>query len=89
MPKILISACLAGENCKYNGQNNLISAGESKSILIEWKELNLIIPVCPETLGGLTIPRPLAEIVSKDGFEVLDKKKGVVNKNGFEVSNFF
>lgn len=65
--KILVSACLLGENCKYNGGNNL-----NQSVLgfIEGHE---VIGVCPEQLGGLSTPRLQAEIV--DG--VVTNKEGV------------
>jgi len=51
MEKVLISACLLGENCKYNGGNNYNAAAVA---LAERYEL---IPVCPELLGGLSVPR--------------------------------
>ena len=54
--RILVSACLLGECCKYNGSHNY-SAGVAA--LDEKFEL---IPVCPECFGGLTIPRPPSEI---------------------------
>ncbi len=59
-PKILISACLLGENCKYNGSNNanVICADE----LAKLKRIYELIAVCPECLGGLTTPREPAEI---------------------------
>lgn len=65
--KILVSACLLGKNCKYNGGNNL-----NQSVLgfIEGHE---VIGVCPEQLGGLSTPRLPAEIV--DG--VVTNKEGV------------
>lgn len=56
--KIMVSACLLGENCKYNGGNNY-SAKVAKYI-----EGHEIIPVCPEVLGGLPTPRVPAEIVN-------------------------
>lgn len=65
--KILVSACLLGENCKYNGKNNY---SERVAAYVEGHE---VIPVCPEVLGGLTIPRDPAEIV--DG--VVTNCKGV------------
>ena len=55
--KILVSACLLGENCKYSGGNN-----ENKAVLDYVKE-HEIVPVCPEVLGGLPVPRMPAEIV--------------------------
>ena len=58
--KILISACLLGENCNYNGGNNAdaICAGE----LAKLRQIYEFVAVCPEYLGGLTTPRELAEI---------------------------
>lgn len=65
--KILVSACLLGENCKYNGKNNY---SERVAKYVEGHE---VIPVCPEVLGGLPIPRDPSEIV--DG--VVTNCKGV------------
>ena len=56
--KIIVSACLLGENCKYNGGNNR-SAGVER--FVEGKE---VIPVCPEVLAGLGIPRTPIELVN-------------------------
>ena len=54
--KILVSACLAGINCKYNGKNN-----ENEKIIELIKEKDVIL-ICPEQLGGLKTPRTPAEI---------------------------
>jgi len=54
---ILVSACLLGQNCKYNGGNNL------RRELAEEMAGHTVIPVCPEVLGGLPVPRTPAEIV--------------------------
>ena len=56
--RIVVSACLLGENCKYSGGNN-----ENKAVLNFVKDHELI-PVCPEVLGGLPVPRMPAEIVN-------------------------
>ncbi|MBR5959545.1 MAG: DUF523 domain-containing protein [Clostridia bacterium] len=56
--KIMVSACLLGENCKYNGDNN------RNEKLLRLLEGHTVIPVCPEMLGGLPVPRPSAEIVN-------------------------
>ena len=56
--KILVSACLLGINCKYDGSNNL---NEKVLDYIKDKE---VIPICPEILGGLSTPRPPSEIIS-------------------------
>ena len=67
--KIAVSACLLGENCKYNGGNNYSEK------LIEYIKGHEVISICPEVLGGLSIPREAAEIVNgivrlKDGRSV-------------------
>ena len=67
--KIAVSACLLGENCKYNGKNNYSEK------VIDYTKGHEVIPVCPEVLGGLSIPREPAEIVNcivslKDGTSV-------------------
>ena len=61
-----VSACLLGENCKYNGGNN-----ESKK-LREYVKGHTVVPICPEVMGGLPTPRDPAEIV--DG--VVRQKSG-------------
>ncbi len=55
--KIMVSACLAGENCKYNGGNN---RSEKVMKLLAGNE---VIAVCPEVMGGLPTPRIPSEIV--------------------------
>ncbi|WP_337365577.1 DUF523 domain-containing protein [Phascolarctobacterium succinatutens] len=65
--KILVSACLLGKNCKYNGGNNLNQG------VLDFIEGHEVIGVCPEQLGGLSTPRLPAEIV--DG--VVTNKEGV------------
>ncbi len=69
--KILVSACLLGENCKYNAGNN-----ENKKILELAKE-HTLIPICPECFAGLPIPRAPSEIkngkvYSKDGIDLTE-----------------
>ncbi|MDI6601153.1 MAG: DUF523 domain-containing protein [Thermoanaerobacteraceae bacterium] len=60
--KILVSACLAGFNCKYNGGNN--KDERIVKLVMDGKA----IPVCPEQLGGLSTPRNPSEIkVLEDG----------------------
>lgn len=55
--KIMVSACLLGENCKYNGGNNRSEA------VLKFLEGHEVISVCPEVMGGLPVPRESAEIV--------------------------
>ena len=77
---IIVSACLAGVNCKYNGGNNynkhvaaMVARGEA-------------IPVCPEQLGGCPTPRQPCEIVSGTGADVLDGNARVINKEGKDAT---
>lgn len=57
--KVLVSACLLGVNCKYNGGNNY-----KEELLKKLADLE-IIPFCPEIAGGLPTPRPASEINNK------------------------
>ena len=66
--KILVSACLLGENCKYNGGNNYCP---KVAAFLEGHE---VIPVCPELEAGLGCPRVPMEIVNG----ILINKEGVV-----------
>ena len=78
--KILISACLAGLDCKYNGGNN-----ENEKI-INFIKNNDVILVCPEQLGGLNTPRDPAENINDK--VITDKNKDVTkefNKGAEEV----
>lgn len=67
--RIMVSACLAGENCKYNGGNN-----RSEKVAALFAD-NEIITVCPEQLGGLPTPRVPAEIQNGE----------VINRGGISV----
>ena len=70
--KIMVSACLAGENCKYNGGNN------RNEKILQLMADNEVVTVCPEQMGGLPTPRVPAEIcdgvvTAKDGRIVDDE----------------
>lgn len=69
----LISACLAGVNCKYNGGNN--ECEQIRELLRDKK----YVLVCPEELGMLPTPRPPAELT----------KGRVIDKNGEDVTDNF
>ena len=73
MEKLLISSCLIGNNTKYNGKNNYIKEIEQLKLKYE------LIPICPEVLGGLSIPRDPSEINN-------DK---VISINGRDVTKEF
>ncbi len=70
---VMVSACLLGIDCKYNGKNNL------NKELIESLEDYRIVPFCPEQLGGLPTPRPKSEI----------RNSIVVNEFGEDITRLF
>ena len=55
--KVIVSACLLGENCKYNGGNNYNSA------VVEFVQDREVLPICPKMLAGMGCPRTPIEIV--------------------------
>ena len=79
----LISACLAGVPCRYDGQSK---GRESAAVLAQRGEAVLF---CPETLGGLPIPRPPSEIIGGDGEDVLDGRAKVMSRTGDDVTQAF
>ena len=65
-PLLVVSACLTGCPCRYDGQSNTVPE------LARLHEQGLCLTVCPEVLGGLPIPRTPCEIrgqrvISRDG----------------------
>lgn len=76
--KILISACLLGFDCKYDGGNNRMADAAIAALRKRFE----LIPVCPECCGGLPTPRTPSErlgdrVVSKTGADVTEQfKKG-------------
>lgn len=78
MPElIIVSACLAGIRCRYNGTHGKVGAIEK--LVLSGKA----IPLCPEVLGGLDIPRTPCEI---KGF---GKDRQVISKDGENLTRFF
>ena len=71
MDKIIVSSCILGNNTKYNGGNNY------NPLVERLKGKYIIIPICPEVMGGLGIPRIPSERIN-------DR---VINKNGDDVTN--
>ena len=80
---VLLSACLAGRACRYDGSDNqdsrletLVSGGRA-------------VLVCPEEDGGLGTPRPPAEIVGGQGRDVLEGSARVVTRDGRDVTDAY
>lgn len=74
----LVSACLAGINCRYNGGNS------KNKFISQLVEQGKAIPVCPELLGGLKIPRVCCEIITDE-----TGNKKVLSKDGKEFTKEF
>lgn len=73
MKKILVSACLLGHKCRYDGNSNLVSK------IVQLNDKYILIPICPEVMGNLSIPRNKSE------------RKGniVIDEYGNNVTSFF
>lgn len=81
--RYLVSACLAGEACAYDGQARPCPA------VMQLVRQGRAVPVCPEYLGGLPVPRPPAEIKDGSGRDVLAGRARVINWNGCDVTEAF
>ncbi len=73
MENLLISACLLGYRCKYDGGDNALPEETLRSLRARYR----LIPVCPEAMGGLPTPREASErqgerVVSRGGRDVTD-----------------
>ena len=82
-PMIIISACLAGDECRYSGD------GFDYPDLRRLVEEGCAVPVCPEVAGGLPVPRDPCEISGGDGFDVLDGRARVFDKSGEDKTAAF
>ena len=74
----LISACLLGVNCRYNGTSSRIF--ELDTLL----DSGRLIPVCPEVLGGLGTPREACEIIIPN-----DGSRKVMTQRGLDCTSEF
>jgi len=76
----LISSCLVGINCRYDGTNCLNEKGRKLAAR------EALIPVCPEQLGGLGTPGEPMRILGGGGSDVLNGTAKVVNARGEDVT---
>jgi len=75
---ILVSSCLAGIRCRYNGTDFKIDKIEQ--MVLEGKA----IPLCPEVMGGLDTPRACCEIIINS-----EDKRLVISENGDDCTDFY
>ncbi|MEW6264190.1 MAG: DUF523 domain-containing protein [Thermodesulfobacteriota bacterium] len=80
---ILVSACLVGRPCRYDGRGALSPELVSDLAGRPW------LAVCPEQLGGLATPRTPARLKGGDGEEVLSGRARVVDTAGQDVTGAF
>jgi uncharacterized protein YbbK (DUF523 family) len=82
-PTVIISACLAGLHTRYDG------SAKPHPQLREIAEQAILVPVCPEILGGLCIPRPPCHFVGGDGAALLRGEARLIDKTGVDRTSFF
>jgi uncharacterized protein YbbK (DUF523 family) len=80
----MISACLLGIACTWNGDDRYKNEQALRHLQTE-----ILIPVCPEQLGGLPTPRSPQEIQGGSGEDVLDRKVKVINAANVDVTHQF
>lgn len=73
METIIVSACLLGDKCRYDGKDNYND--KVKFLKVHFN----VVPICPEVFGGLKTPRTPSEI----------KNNAVIDKNGRDVTRYF
>lgn len=81
MQRILVSACLLGEKVRYDGSDCL-----HPGMLQQWVAQGRVITLCPEVAGGLSVPRPPAEIVAGAHSRQMER---VCRRDGLDVSAAF
>jgi len=82
-PGIIVSACLTGALCRYDGGHRL----DQKVLRLSMEDE--LVPLCPEQMGGLTTPRQPSEIIGGDGDDVLEGRARVVDAEGKDVTAQF
>lgn len=89
MEKILVSACLLGERVRYNGVS-IFDDASLPPLMRTWAAEGRLVPVCPEVAGGLSVPRPPAEIQGPGGGPaVLARTAPVHTRSGQDVTDAF
>jgi len=79
----LVSACLLGEKCRYDGKGYLLPS------LVTSLQGYKVLPICPEVMGGLSVPRPPCEIKGGDGMKVWQGTAGVFTEQGQDLTEVF
>lgn len=85
MQRILVSACLLGQRVRYDGRD----AAVADALLGRWRHEGRLVTICPEVAGGLTVPRPPAEIEGGDAEAVLFGRAPIRTEAGRDVTDAF
>ena len=83
--KVLVSACLVGLPVRYDGTAKSVSG----QFFERWRAEGRLVTLCPEVAGGLSVPRPPAELRDGDGHDVLDGSATVETGKGIDVTAAF
>lgn len=83
MTTFAASACLIGYPCRYDGRT---SPSEE---LVNRSAKEAVLPICPEQLGGLATPRAPCELHDGDGFDVLDGRARIMDRDGNDLTQAF
>lgn len=79
----MVSACLAGVPCRYDGRSRPDGA------VVAAVARGTAVPLCAEVIAGLPTPRPPAEVQGGDGADVLDGTASVTTDDGEDVTEAF
>jgi uncharacterized protein YbbK (DUF523 family) len=82
-PEYIVSACLAGELCRWDGTSR------ANPEIVEMVRNGQAVAFCPEVLGNLGVPRSRAEIRGGDGSDVLCGEARVINEKNQDVTEAF
>ncbi len=82
-PVVLCSACLLGFHCRYDGDQRLTPA------VMRALGDKAVVPICPEVAGGLSTPRPPAEISAGSGLAVAGGQSRVLTRSGEDLTAAF
>ncbi|MBQ8147056.1 MAG: DUF523 domain-containing protein [Clostridia bacterium] len=80
MKSVLVSACLLGEKCRYDGRSK-----PNEAVINKLKEYN-VIPICPEVMGGLSTPRNPSEIIGDKVIMINGRDVTLEYKRGAEIA---
>jgi uncharacterized protein YbbK (DUF523 family) len=78
----LVSACLCGIPCRFDGKS---AKDKQMEKLVRMQKA---VPICPEILGGLSVPREKVKISKGDGKDVLSGSGSVISSKGQDVTSF-